>query len=178
MIRLILRGKTFEIKDELKALGFKWNAVERTWFKNFEDDDEQRAFDLKDAWESNGVYGETAVVDSFQKKQEERKYLIKGSWLFNLESMHDRIWCMVYDIREGKIELPFTVAKKTINSEDDLLDLLDEAEKLQYLAHGKVTGAEYGRIKEIVSWRVEARYATCLANGMTEADAGRCFEDM
>lgn len=178
MLRLIYHGNTFQIKELLKGQGFKWNAVERTWFKNFEDDEYDMVERLRVAHLDKGVTGEIMNVDSFQKKQEERKYLIKESWLFNLESMHDRIWCMIYDVREGKIDLPFTVAKKTINSEDDLLDLLDEAEKLQYLAHGKVTGAEYGRIKEIVSWRVEARYATCLANGMTEADAGRCFEDM
>lgn len=108
-----------------------------------------------------------------------RKYYVKQSWIFNLESMHDRVWCMIDDIREGKLTCPFDVAGKTINDEDDLMELLNEAGELEWRAKsGKVTGKEYGRIKKIVEWRVMARYATCLASGMDERRAGVCFEDM
>jgi hypothetical protein len=43
---------------------------------------------------------------------EQRKYRVKMSWIFNLESMQDRLWCIEYDIEEGKIQLPIEVAGK------------------------------------------------------------------
>ncbi len=174
MITLRLTGNTFEIKDELKADGFKWNMKNKYWYKDYEDNERERIESLANAFEADGVYGEVIT----KADPNERKYMIKESWLFNLESMHDKIWCLVYDVRENKILLPFEVAGKTINDEDDLLSLMDEAEELQFKAHGKVTGKEYARIKEIVGWRVNARYAACMAAGMDEEDAGRCFEDM
>lgn len=110
---------------------------------------------------------------------EVRKYFVKGSWIFNLEAMHDRLWCIIYDIRDGEIKLPIDIAGKTINDEDDVHEILEEAEDLEWKAKGgKVTGKEYGRIKEIVNWRVMQRYARCMASGMNETEAGRCFEDM
>ena len=88
---------------------------------------------------------------------EVRKYFVKGSWIFNLESMDDKLHCIKYDLD----------------------DLIDECETLQWAAKSrKVTGKEYGRIKEIVSWRVEQRYFRCIANGMKEKDAGACFSDL
>lgn len=110
---------------------------------------------------------------------EAKKYFVKSGWIFNLEAMHDKIWCLIYDVRDGVIECPFEVAGKTINGEEDLQDLLDEASELEWAAKsGKVTGKQYGRIKDIVGWRVNARYAACMAAGMNERDAGACFEDM
>lgn len=110
---------------------------------------------------------------------EVRKYYVKGSWIFNLESMHDKIWCLIYDMQDGALTCPFEVAGKVINDESDLYELMDEADQLAWIAsHRKVTGKEYGRIKQIVSWRVNQRYAVCMASGMSERDAGRCFEDM
>lgn len=174
MVELRLTGNTFSIKEELKAEGFKWNADKRVWYKVFED--EERAYSLATAYEANGVYGDVHHKASIAA--DERKYYIKESWMFNLESMHDKIWCLIYDVRENRIALPFEVAGETINDEGDLIDLMNEAEELLYKAHGRVTGEEYGRIREIVGWRVDARYAACMAAGMDEADAGRCFEDM
>lgn len=168
-----LTGNTFDIKEELKACGFKWNANKRVWYKVIEQD-EERAYSLAEAYTANGVYGEVHL----KSDKDERKYHIKGSWLFNLESMHDKIWCLIYDVREGNIVLPFEVAGKKINDESDLHELKSEAEELLYKAHGKVTGTEYARIKEVVAWRVNARYTACMAAGMDEATAGRCFEDM
>lgn len=110
---------------------------------------------------------------------EERKYFVKRDWIFNLESMNDKCWCLIYDIREGRISLPFQVAGKTINSEDDLFELMDDAANLCYVAQcRKVTGKEYGRIKDLVTWRVNMRYGACLASGMKESDAARCFSEL
>lgn len=176
MVELRLTGNTFSIKEELKAEGFRWNADRRVWYKVFEDADEERAYTLANAYVDNGVYGD--VHHKAKTDANERKYFIKESWLFNLESMHDRIWCLSYDIDEHRIELPFTVAGKTINGTGDLWELMDEVDELSFKARGKVTGKEYGRIKEIVAWRINARYTACMAAGMDEADAGRCFEDM
>lgn len=110
---------------------------------------------------------------------EVRKYFVKGSWIFNLEAMHDKVWCLIYDIQEGKLACPFKVAGKTIHDTGDLHDLLEEAEELEWRAkRGKVTSKEYGRIKALVSWRVEQRYYACINSGMAERDAGLCFTDM
>lgn len=110
---------------------------------------------------------------------DERKYLIKESWIFNLESMHDKLYCVIYDIQDGKLQLPVSICGKKIESEEDVMDLIDEAGNLEWIAKSRrVTGKEYGRIKELVTWRVEQRYATCMANGMDERDAGECFDDL
>ena len=174
MITLRLTGNTFEVKDELKADGFKWNMKNKFWYKDFEDADKERAESLATAFEANGVYGEVVA----KADPNERKYYVKESWLFNLESMHDKIWCLVYDVRDNKILLPFEVAGKTINGEGDLFDLMNEVDDLTGMARRKVTGKEYGRIREVVGWRVNARYAACMASGMDEAKAGQCFEDI
>lgn len=166
---LTLTGNTYGIKETLKGLKFRWNAIAKAWQASF--DSKEEAEDIASRWVSEGVYG------NIQQKVE-KKYMVKESWIFNLESMHDKIWCLTEDVREGKIALPFEVAGKTINSEDDLDALQEEASALCVKAWYGVTGKEYGRIKEIVAWRVNARYNTCMAAGMSEAEAGRCFEDM
>ena len=110
---------------------------------------------------------------------EERKYRVKMDWIFNLESMQDRLWCIIYDMEEGKAQYPIEIAGTVCEDEDDIHSLMEECSDLEWTAKsGKVTGKEYGRIKQIVEWRVMARYLTCLANGMSEKDAGACFEDM
>ena len=173
MIRLTLTGNTYGIKNELKSQGFRWNPNDKVWFKDYDNSEQEIAQRLTIAYEANGVYGSIKTIT-------EKRYFVKEDWIFNLESMHDKIWCLAEDVREGKIALPFTVADKVINSEDDLDTLQDEAETLEWKAKSSkgVTGKEYGRIKAIVSWRVMARYTACLANGMSEAEAGRCFADI
>lgn len=110
---------------------------------------------------------------------EVRKYFVKTSWIFNLEAMNDKCWCIIYDIRDGKITLPIEIAGKIINDEDDVFAIKEEAENLEWIAKSrKVTGKEYGRIKELVEWRVNQRYMTCIAAGMDERQAGGCFEDL
>ena len=109
----------------------------------------------------------------------ERKYFIKRDWIFNLESMHDRLWCIIFDIRDGKIDLPFIIAGNTINNEYDVHSLINECEELEWIAkRGKVTSKEYGRIKSIVEYRVMVRYTNCLNAGMSEKQAGQCFNDL
>ena len=110
---------------------------------------------------------------------DEKKYFVKGSWIFNLEAMHDKLWCLIYDAREGKLQFPVVIADRKCNSEDDIYDVLDEASRLECAAKsGRVTGKQYGRIKAIVEWRVGVRYTTCMAAGMSEREAGMCFADM
>ena len=109
----------------------------------------------------------------------ERKYFVKSGWIFNLESMDDRLMCLIYDAEEGNLTFPVEIAGTVCRDEDDIYALKEECNRLEWTAKsGKVTGKEYGRIKEIVTWRVSARYARCLASGMSERDAGLCFEDM
>lgn len=109
----------------------------------------------------------------------EKKYWVKGGWIFNLESIHDKAYCILYDIQEHKIQLPIEIAGKIINSEGDIFDLIDEAGNLEWKAKaGKVTGKEYGRIKALVEWRIYQRYARCMASGMDERTAAGCFEDL
>lgn len=111
--------------------------------------------------------------------KQERKYWVKQGWIFNLESMHDHVWCIIYDAEDGKIQFPFEVAGRIMNDEDDLYALIDECNQLEWIAKsGRVTGKEYGRIKEIVNYRVMARYVRCLESGMSEYKAGACFEDL
>ena len=111
--------------------------------------------------------------------KEERKYYVKGSWIFNLESIHDKAWCIIYDIRDGVIKLPIEIAGKVINDEGDVYELIDEASDLELISKSrKVTSKEYGKIKRLVEWRVMQRYATCVASGMDESKAGGCFEDL
>lgn len=108
-----------------------------------------------------------------------KTYFVKGSWIFNLESMNDKLWCIIYDIRDNEITLPIEICGKIINDESDIYDLIDEASNLEWISKSrKVTGKEYGRIKQLVEWRINQRYMRCINSGMSEKDAGRCFEDM
>ena len=107
--------------------------------------------------------------------KEERKYYVKGNWIFNLESMHDKIWCMIYDIQEGKCDHVTILGKDMGISE--LYDFMNECDDLAWKAQGKVTSKEYGRIKAISDARNMIRYATCLANGASEEEAGNAFFD-
>lgn len=110
---------------------------------------------------------------------EVRKYFVKGSWIFNLESMDDKLHVILYSLEDDELSFPLTIAGNEINDFDDLHDLIEECETLQMIAKSrKVTGKEYGRIKEIVSWRVDQRYQRCLASGMSERDAGACYADL
>lgn len=110
---------------------------------------------------------------------EVRKYFVKREWIFNLESMDDKLFCIYLDLVEDRLQFPLQIAGKTIKDFDDLDALRDECDELEWVAKsGKVTGKEYGRIKEIAFWRANVRYTICMENGMSERDAGMCFQDM
>ena len=173
MKRLSIKGDTYKHKDMLKSDGFRWNYTHCVWSRVFKDGKELVSYQNK-----YNALGFKIIIDDVNP-DDEKKYYVKESWVFNLESMHDKVWCIIYDLRDGKIKMPFEVAGKTINDEDDLLELLDEAERLETIAkRRKVTGKEYGRIRKLVEWRVQVRYNVCMASGMSEKDAGQCFEDL
>ena len=172
MIRLTITGNTYHIKEQLKADGFRWNANNKSWGKLFNTQEDA------DYAAKRHTHADVTISTTEVAAPNERKYFIKESWLFNLESMHDKAWCLIYDMRENKIICPFEVAGKTINDEADMFDLMHEIDELTGMARHRVTGKEYGRIREVVAWRVNARYAACMASGMDEADAGKCFEDI
>lgn len=107
-----------------------------------------------------------------------KTYFVNQRLIFNLESMNDKIWCLIYDVQDGERQLPIEVAGRICRTEDDLFAVKDECNRFEAIAKSrKVTGKEYGRIKEIADWRIGVRYATCLANGMSEHDAGACWRD-
>lgn len=110
---------------------------------------------------------------------ETRKYYVKSSWIFNLESMNDHLWCIVYAIRDGEIKLPVEIAGRMYRNEDEVLELKEECNDLEWIAKSRrVTGREYGRIKQIVEYRVMVRYMRCIDSGMSDYKAGECFKDI
>ena len=106
---------------------------------------------------------------------EQRKYYVKMNYRFNLDSMHDHIWCAIYDIEDGVCEKVHLMGEEM--DLDRLYEFLEEVSDLQSKAFGKVTGKEYGRIKAISDERNMIRYATCRAHGMNESDAQYAFFD-
>ncbi|MBR6476359.1 MAG: hypothetical protein IKS98_13085 [Lachnospiraceae bacterium] len=113
-------------------------------------------------------------------KRAVKRYHIKEGWIFNLEAMHDKLWCIGNDLDEGVLKGPVEIlGVKDIKGSSDIQVLIDEAHELESAAKGRgLTGEQYRRVKEMVEWRVMQRYATCLASGMDESMAGGCFEDM
>ena len=108
-------------------------------------------------------------------KMEERKYYVKENYRFNLDSMHDHVWCCIYDIQDGKCKTVNLMGEEM--DEARLYEFKEELEDLSSKASYKVTGKEYGRIKAIADERNLIRYATCLNSGMSEEEAGLAFFD-
>ncbi len=109
-----------------------------------------------------------------------KRYFVKEGWIFNLEAMYDKLWCIGNDLDEGVLRGPIEIlGVKNIMGSDDIQALIEEADELASAAKGRgLTSEQYGRAKEMVEWRVMQRYATCLNSGMDERTAGGCFEDM
>ena len=83
---------------------------------------------------------------------------IKEEWIFNLESMHDKLWCLIYDFENEKLQFPITVANTVCNDIEDIEALIEECENLEWLAKScKVCDDDFKRIAEIVGWRIAVR---------------------
>ena len=107
-----------------------------------------------------------------------KKYRIKMDWIANLDSMHEKLWCIGDDLDEGRLIGPITILGKQYSASYELQPLIDECDELAWAAkRGLVTGSQFGRIKTLVTWRVEQRYFTCLAHG-PESEAALCFNDL
>ena len=107
---------------------------------------------------------------------DERKYWVKMNYRTNLDSMYNHVWCLIYDIRDGLYD---SVELMGETMDEDRLDEFREevGDLLAIATTRKVTSKEYGRIKAISDERNMIRYATCLAAGMNEEDAGYAFFD-
>lgn len=53
--------------------------------------------------------------------EQKRKYWIKQTWIFNLESMHDKLWCIEDDLREGASKISDIIPGMVDNSRFDSL---------------------------------------------------------
>ena len=105
-----------------------------------------------------------------------KTYYCNNSMKFNLDSMITFVQNLRYDLYNGDIE-GAEICGKMINI-TNIDELLEELYDLHGKAvYGKVTGKEYGRIKEIQAERQLIRYAKCIDAGMSESDAGYAFTD-
>ena len=105
---------------------------------------------------------------------EERKYWVKASYRTNLDSFITKCHCIRYDMEDGEYDEIELLGKKY--DIETIYDLIDECQHLLGIANcGRVTGKEYGRIKRISEFRDCQRYATCIANGMSEDKASYAF---
>jgi hypothetical protein len=105
---------------------------------------------------------------------EERKYWVKASYRTNLDTFITKCYCIRYEMEDGEYDEIELLGKKY--DIETIYDLIDECQQLLGIANcGKVTGREYGRIKQISEFRDYQRYATCIANGMSEDKASYAF---
>lgn len=104
-----------------------------------------------------------------------RKYFVKANYRFNLDSMREHVWCILYDMRDGLYD-KVNLMGETMDV-DKVENFLEELEDLESKAFGKVTGKEYGRIKAISDERNMIRYTKCIASGMDEDKAAYAFFD-
>lgn len=104
-----------------------------------------------------------------------KKYYVKLNYRFNMDSMLTHVMNLIDDIRDGKFE---TVELMGETMDEYRLEAFrEELEDLMAKAYYPVCGKDYGRIKAISDERNMIRYATCMAQGMDESDAGSCFFD-
>lgn len=107
----------------------------------------------------------------------EAKYYIKEGWVFNLEAMWDKLWLIAHEAKDE--DFPMVIGGYICRNAEEVMDVREWSEELHSWAFSrKVTGKAFAEIKKIVNWRVMVRYNTCVAAGMNENDAGRCFEDL
>lgn len=104
-----------------------------------------------------------------------KKYYVKLNYRFNMDSMRVHVLNLIDDIRDGKFETVELMGETM--DEYRLETFREELEDLMAKAYYPVCGKDYGRIKAISDERNMIRYATCMAQGMDESDAGSCFFD-
>lgn len=104
-----------------------------------------------------------------------KKYYVKLNYRFNLDSMRVHVMNLIDGIRDGKFETVELMGETM--DEYRLETFKEELEDLMAKAYYPVCGKDYGRIKLISDERNRIRYVTCIANGMSESDAGSCFFD-
>lgn len=103
----------------------------------------------------------------------DRKYFVKSGMRTNLDSFHDRLLCAQYDLCNNGVEYVEFLGKRWTAS--TIYDLVDEVENLIWVSGGRVTGKEYGRIKEISNDQNWHRYNCCIASGMDDDRASHAF---
>lgn len=105
---------------------------------------------------------------------DERKYFVKAAYLTNLDTMITKLHCYKYDMQDGEIENVEIMGE--IYDINSIYDIIEECQQLLLKANsGKVTGKEYGRIKQISDYRDMMRYSTCIEKGMDESNAAYAF---
>ena len=105
-----------------------------------------------------------------------KTYWCNNSMKFNLDSMYTHLEVARDELRDNEIEYVYICGKKyDLDNIDDLID--EVGDLLSKALYTKVTGREYGRIKQLCEERKLIRYTTCLAHGMSEEDAGYAFMD-
>lgn len=104
---------------------------------------------------------------------EARKYYVKAGWRTNLDTMLTKVELYDYDMRDGEYDTIEIMGK--VYDVVTIEELKDELRHLISVSYGKVTGKEYGRIRFISEYRDQLRYATCIANGMSESKASYAF---
>lgn len=106
-------------------------------------------------------------------------FINKESWIFNLTAAYEKLRELEYRADDGEIQFPITVADTVLSSSSDLYNMRIECENLLTAAHTRpVTAEEYKRISQLVHWRAEQRYFTCLANSLAEEEAGQEFAEL
>lgn len=103
----------------------------------------------------------------------ERKYYVKSGMRTNLDSMNTSLELIMYDMEDGKYNTVWIMGKEL--DIEGVEALRDEVNDLLMKANwGKVTGREYGRIKEISEERDAWRLARNIAAGTPDEYLGYC----
>lgn len=106
-----------------------------------------------------------------------KTYYCNSSMKFNLDSMYTHLQILRYDFESGDLTGTVECCGRKVDR-DTIYDLCDEvADLLGKAVGGKVTGKEYGRIREIAEERQWMRYFSCINHGMSENDAAYAFTD-
>ncbi len=85
-----------------------------------------------------------------------KHYPVSENMRFNLEACHDKLSLMILDAeREGNFKLA-----------DELYERRDEADRLAWTSgDGWLSGKDYGKAKELVSWRTALRIQANIEGG-------------